>query len=132
MNSLLFLSSDDFVLKQTNEGNILTNVISGFLFGKINVYTNKQIIHMSNYSITPIKYVPLLILYFNGYPLSIYNGQVDILHLKDYIVSESNKIHFDNFKSITREKGIPQYTIGVPLCGEHEVTYLEFDEAYMS
>ena len=39
----------------------------------------------------------------------------------------SNSIQASGFSQVLKEKQIPAYTIGQPLCGEGDVCYLEFD-----
>jgi thiol-disulfide isomerase/thioredoxin len=160
MSSLLFLSSDDFTLEHGQNGPIICHGIKGFSlvlfystqcvyckqlvpifkrlpalvngcqFAMINVSVNKEVVHMGKKSITPITYVPYLLLYINGRPYMRYDGPPNEHEIRKFILEVSNVIHENGFSKITKEKGIPSYTIGNPLCGEGDVCYLEYDDAY--
>ena len=160
MSSLLFLQTDDFSLRKGEQGQVLCHDIRGFSlvlfystqcvycqqiipifkrlpdivngcqFGMINVSMNKQLIRLSKSSITPIEYVPLIILYINGSPYMRYDGPPEENEIRRFILEVSNLVQKSGFSNVTKEKGIPAYTIGNPLCGEGNVCYLEFDEAY--
>jgi len=165
MSGLLFLSSDDFYTTKGTKGDILCNTISGFSlvlfystqchwckklipifkslpgtiggcqFGIINVSVNKQIVAMSKKTITPIKYVPYIVLFINGKPFMLYQGPYDANELRKFIFEVSQKVN--NKQQFSKDKvkekitgKIPAYTIGKPLCGEDGVCYLDFNEAY--
>jgi thiol-disulfide isomerase/thioredoxin len=161
MSSLLFLNSDDFNLIQAEQGNILYHDIKGFClvlfysntcgfcskaipifkrlpsivngcqFAMINVLMNRGLVNMSQNSITPIRYVPLIILYINGRPYMRYDGNVgDENEIRSFILEISNRIQESGFTNFAKEKSIPAYSIGNPLIGEDTVCYLEFDDAY--
>jgi len=122
----------------------LPETIQGCQFGIINVSTNRKVIEMARNSITPIKYVPLIILYYQGKPYMRYDGPSDINEIKRFIIEVSNSIQQQTETAQTTsqnnnagtamqtsfKKEIPAYTIGNPLCGEDGVCYLEFDDAY--
>ncbi len=117
----------------------LPGTIGGCVFGMVNVGTSKdrEIVSMSNSTITPITYVPYIILYVNGKPFMQYNGP----HIKEEIrrfvlevaekVKSKQKFQSENVKEDVDGRGIPAYTIGYPLYGDDDRTYLEFDEAYV-
>jgi thioredoxin-like negative regulator of GroEL len=165
MSTLLFLSSDDFYVTKGTKGDILCNSISGFSlilfystqcnyckdlipifkslpgsiggcqFGLINVSAQKAIIGKSKDTITPIKYVPYIVLYINGKPFMLYQGPYIANEIKKFIFEVSQKINSkqefsssENIKQKTKNS-IPSYTIGIPKCDD-DVCYLEFDEAY--
>ena len=158
MSSLLFLSTDDFGLTKGEKGDVLYHEIRGFSlilfystqcvycqklipifkrlpdivngcqFGMINVSMNKSLIGMSMSSHTPIKYVPLLILYINGRPYMRYEGPPEENDIRRFILEVSSAVQESGFAKVTKEKGIPAYTVGTPLCGESDVCYLEFDQ----
>lgn len=158
MSSLLFLTSDDFNLQNGKNGTILGHEIKGYSlilfystqcvycqqlipifkrmpdrvngcqFGMINVSMNKSLIGMSRQSITPIEYVPLLILYINGSPYMRYDGPAEENEIRRFIFEVSNVVQENGFANVTKDKGIPAYTIGTPLCGEDGVCYLDFDD----
>lgn len=108
----------------------LPNSLQGCQFGIINVTINKPLIQKSNYTNDPIKFVPLLLLYFNGYPLSQYSGAIDIDSMRSFIIDKSTMVYNAGMHKDSKLKDIPNYTIGVPLCGDGNVCYLEYDEAY--
>lgn len=166
MSSLLFLSSDDFVIQQGEKGPImctdilgislilfystqcvycqnmipmyknLPSIISGCQFGMVNVSTNKKMVQMARATIAPIQYVPLIILYVNGKPFMKYDGPSDPHEIRKFIMDVSNMVQNsnmfvkDNKRVKHHKRGIPQYTVGVPMCGEDGKCYLEYDEAY--
>ncbi len=161
MSSLLFLTTDDFSIKGYEDRNILYHEIRGFSlvlfystqcvycqkiipifkrlpdivngcqFGMINVSMNKTLINMSANSTTQIRYVPLLILYINGYPYMRYEGKHEEGAIRQFILSVSNDVQESGFSRVTKEKSIPAYCIGNPLCGEGDVCYLEYNDAYV-
>jgi thiol-disulfide isomerase/thioredoxin len=114
----------------------LPNILKGCHFAMINVSQNQQIIQMSNYTITPLEYVPYIILYIDGKPYMRYDGAPDLNDIRSFIIEISNSFqnkfnrqdrHEDN-KNVKNVQGsIPSYTIGVPLCGFGERHYLKYD-----
>jgi thiol-disulfide isomerase/thioredoxin len=173
MSGLLFLSSDDFSVVKGSKGDILCHGIPGFSlilfystqcvhcqtlipifkklpgtiggcqFGMINVSSNKTCVKMSKDTITPINYVPYIVLYIQGKPFMRYNGPHDGAEIKRFIIEIANNVQSkqqftsENEKNEKNEKddkkGIPDYSSGIPLCGQNNnVCYLQFDEAYES
>lgn len=160
MSSLLFLTTNDFTLDKVENVSILCHeikgisfilfystqcvycqqlipifkklpdIINGCHFGMINVSMNKNLVQMSMETILPIRYVPILVLYVNGHPYMRYDGPPNENGIRRFILEASNSIQESGFTKISKEKGIPAYTIGNPLYGEGNVCYLEFDEAY--
>ena len=165
MSGLLFLTSEDFGVTSGNKGDILCHGIPGFSlilfystqcvhcqtlipifkklpgsiggcqFGMINVSTNKKCIRLSKDTITPITYVPYIILYIQGKPFMKYNGPHDSNEIRRFIIEVSNKVQnkqkFTDKEVKDDGKGIPQYTIGHPLCGPNDkVCYLPMEDAY--
>jgi thioredoxin-like negative regulator of GroEL len=167
MNGLLFLSSEDFYVNETqtekllncqvNQGLLLVlfystqcehcqkaipvfrqlpQVIHGCSFGMINVSTNAKVVHLSRSTISPIQYVPLVVLYVNGEPYYKYKGTIALPEIQKFIVqmsqmleSKQQFVNQPNRPSLKESRRIPEYTIGIPHCDE-DVCYLEFDEAY--
>lgn len=114
----------------------LPGTIGGCQFGMINVSTNKMCVRMSKQTIAPIKYVPYIILYIDGKPFMRYNGPHDGREIRRFVVEVANKVQnkqkFSNENVNKPKKGIPEYTIGIPLCGPGDkVCYLNFDDAYV-
>ena len=64
-----------------------------------------------------------------------YNGPHDNNEIRRFVIEVANKVQSKQkfSKENVKEKGknIPEYTIGIPLCGpDDKVCYLEFDNAY--
>lgn len=113
----------------------LIGTIGGCQFGMINVSTNKKCVAMSRDTIAPISYVPYIVLYIQGKPFMRYNGPHDGAEIRRFIIEVANKVqNKQKFSTETVKdpgKGIPEYTIGHPLCGpDDKRCYLEFDMAY--
>ena len=116
----------------------LPGTIGGCQFGMINVSSNKECVRMSKDTIAPITYVPYIVLYIQGKPFMRYGGPHDGSEIKRFVLEVSNKVQnkqkftSENIKEPEKGKpGIPQYTIGHPLCGSDDVCYLKMDEAYI-
>jgi thiol-disulfide isomerase/thioredoxin len=160
MSGLLFLTFDDFSIKNGKNGLILCQSIPGFSlilfyskkcqhckellpifydlpkiivgcqFGLLNISANSQVAEMSKRTIVPIEYVPSIILYVDGKPFMKYDkGPRSLEHIKRFVLDVIKNIQNkqNTNSSISREKGkkgIPQYSIGQPLCGEDGVCYL--------
>lgn len=167
MSGLLFLTSEDFFLGKGQKGNLLCTNIPGFSlvlfystqcgfcqnfipvfkklpgtlggcqFGMINVSQNKKCVEMSQHTLTPIKYVPYILLYIDGKPFMVYKGEGNEAQIRQFIVDISNNIQKKQNFSKERVKedtptGIPEYTIGKPVIGgkDQMVCYLTNEEAY--
>lgn len=170
MSGLLFLQACDFSVQTGQKGDIVCNNIRGISlilmysikcqycqnlipifkrlpgsiggcqFGMINVSTETDIIAMSRNSISPIKYVPLIILYVNGKPFIRYDGPHTEKDIRSFLFEVTSKIQakekFSGDKnnsqsnSTKNSREIPEYTVGYPLYGEDDDFYLEFTDAY--
>jgi thioredoxin-like negative regulator of GroEL len=118
----------------------LPGQIGGVQFGMANVSSDPNVVRMSRETIAPIKYVPLIILYFNGRPHIRYDNALEERDIKQFVYEVGNRIQSQARERAQEDKksgkkpspsdDIPDYTIGKPLYGHDEVTYLEFDEAY--
>lgn len=163
MSGLLFLTQDDFYIGKGTKGNLLCNYnkgvsvvffystkcsycqsfipiyktlpgkIQGCLFSMINVTQNPQVVAMSKETICEIKYVPYIVLYFNGKPYIRYDGPYDAGEVAQFVVEITNKLHskekFMESETIKlQEKSIPAYCIGTPI--SDRVSYLNFMDAY--
>jgi hypothetical protein len=172
MSGLLFLQASDFSIQTGQKGDIVCNnirgislilmysvkcqycqnlipifkrlpgTIGGCQFGMINVSTETDIVVMSKNSISPIKYVPLIVLYVNGKPFIRYDGPHTDHDIRTFLFEVTSKIQAK--EKFSSEKGanpnipangknsreIPEYTVGFPLYGEDDDFYLEFNEAY--
>jgi hypothetical protein len=92
---------------------------------------------MSKDTISPISYVPYIVLYIQGKPFMRYNGPHDAEEIKRFVIEVANKIQSkqtfssENVKEPQNGKGIPEFSIGKPLCGQDDdVCYLNFNDAY--
>lgn len=116
----------------------LPGSISGCQFGMINVSKNKDIVKMSRETLAPITYVPYVILFHDGRPHMRYDGPADATEIQNFVVEVANSIQsrqsFTNDKKQnSKDKFIPDYTIGIPKQSTREdVCYLDFTEAYES
>jgi hypothetical protein len=113
----------------------LPGTLGGCQFGMINVSSNKKCVQMSNDTVAPIAYVPYIILYIQGKPFMRYNGPHEVEEIRRFVIEVANKVQnkqkFASENVKDDKKSIPEYTIGVPLCGpDNNVCYLEFDNAY--
>lgn len=130
--------------------------INGCQFTMINVNKpeNRKIIQMSNSTISPITYVPDIILYVDSVPYMRYDGIHDIIKIKEFIFDIYQKISKTPFfssnqipkqqpspsqtpqelmkKKTNENMIIPAYTIGRPKCtgNRDDVSYLTFHKAY--
>lgn len=121
----------------------LSKSISGCSFGILNVSKNKEIIAMSEGTITPIKYVPYIILYVDGKPYMRYDGPKEeeeirkflseiIKRLSIYSKFATGNVQIDADRKIEQKKkdDIPVYTVGVPITDNKNVCYVAYEEAY--
>ena len=163
MSALLYLTAEDFDVYKGKKDNLLCTNIRGYhivlfystvcihcktlipifknlpgtvgncQFAMVNVGLNKNIVLMSNDTISPIKYVPLIIFYVDGKPFMKYNGPNDIGEIRRFIFEVTQKLGAKKFYEETtakheEESKIPEYTIGIPKTCEDGVCYLEFDQ----
>lgn len=127
----------------------LPQSIMGCRFVMVNINQNPEIVEKSKQTISPISYVPDLILYVNGLPYVRYDGPNELNDIKQFILDISSKLEKTSFLSEERppdeiqeqhinieENAIPEYTVGMPLCGSSKDVYgrcyLEFDNAYIT
>lgn len=100
----------------------------GIKFGIINVSNNKNIIQMSKLTVSPISYVPYVVLFVDGKPFVRYDGprrlQDIITFLKEMESTLSHKQRF--MKTNTKTYSV---TFGIPKNAD-DVCYLEFNNAY--
>mgnify|MGYP002152542160 CR=1 FL=1 len=116
----------------------LPGSIGGCQFGMLNVSHNRVCIQMSQQTIAPIREVPYIILFVDGKPFMRYKGPHDMREIIRFVMEVAQKVksktNFDkNDKRIQKntKSGIPDYTIGHPLCGQDQkVCYLDYNEAY--
>lgn len=109
----------------------LPQIVHGCSFGMINVSTNAKVVHLSRSTISPIQYVPFIILYVNGEPYYKYKGAITLPDIQNFIIQMSKVLESkQQFVVPEKEtKKIPEYSTGIPYCDE-DICYLEFNEAY--
>lgn len=163
MNGLLFLSSDDFSIQNENMlchqipgfclvlfysthcehcnalipiFNKLPGSLNGCQFAILNVSQNKSCVILSQKTITPIKYVPYIVLYIDGKPFMSYKGPYVLDEIKKFILDVSRNLQQKQQFTIKKQpasepaKAIPSYTIGIPVSGDKNqlVCYLTMEE----
>jgi thioredoxin-like negative regulator of GroEL len=130
----------------------LPNLINGCKFVIVNINKNPGLIEKSKMTISPITYVPDVILYVNGLPYIRYDGPSEMELLKNFILDIYQKLQKTSFlnesnpalpqrtsqpavETKPKEEEIPSYSIGKPVCGNakdaYDRCYLEFDNAYV-
>jgi len=171
MNPIHFLSANDFYTADTPSGSVLKNKLRGFSFvmffsnqckfchiitpyfkdlatkfpgtnfAMVNISNNLSIVHASKTTITPIKYVPLMIFYNDGMPLYKYEGPTDETSYKqlfDFLkeihasLSNTRKFHdSSNPQPVPQAPPIPAYLICKPHGDDPEgVCFLDLESAY--
>ena len=117
----------------------LPGTVGGCQFGMINISQNKKCILIAKQTITPITVVPYLIMYINGKPYMRYQGPHDAKEISRFIIEVSTKLQQKPTFTIPENKDdklqnknqkIPDYTIGLPLYGDENEVYFEFQGAY--
>jgi len=131
MNSLIFLSEQDFSIQQGKKGKLLCNNLSGISlvlffskqckhcvslypiferlpqhipgcqFALLNVSTNPSVARMSQETILPLTHVPFLILFVNGKPFLRYNGEKSLNALANFVSEVLNRIQTQTTKNFT-------------------------------
>jgi hypothetical protein len=177
MSQLYYIETSDFSIQpsQRGDGNILCHSISGISvvlfynnrcenskkylqifkkipvnnvhFGLVNLDSQVGVVKMSYQTKYPIKYVPLIFIYYNGMPYASYNTNTPVVNQEDlckFIVHTGNYITKQVKEKLEEEKrkrgagGVSKhksnilldYSYGVPLYGDdlENVTYLTFNE----
>ena len=115
----------------------LPGTIQGCQFGMLNVNNNSKCVQLSKNTVSPILYVPQLCMYVNGRPFMLYKGPHDLETIRRFVIEVAQKLQnkqkfsSENVKEDARGR-IPEFTIGHPLYGDEDVTYLEFNDAYVN
>jgi hypothetical protein len=165
MSGLLFLTNEDFKTEKDVRGTLLCHTIGGYSlilyysrqcqycenlleifkklpgsvggckFGIMNITKNRQFIELSNTTITPLKYVPYIVLYFNGVPIMNYKGKYDGNEIVKFIIEIANNLkkkqQFSKEKvQESKEEPLPTYCTGKPICGgkDQNVCYVSFNK----
>lgn len=127
--SILFLTNEEFSIKEVNSSQLLCCDIKGFFlcllystecphcdemiqifknlpgtiggcqFGVINVSKNKKVIIDSMKTENQIKYVPMCILYHNGIPRVLYKGPRNIQAIQKFVVEVAEKLSKESFSN---------------------------------
>jgi hypothetical protein len=122
MNSLIFLTDQDFSVQQGKKGNVLCNTLPGIslvlFFSKqcthchtmlqfypiiaqavpacqialLNISSYPRVARMSQQTIAPITYVPFMILYVNGRPFVKYNGPKTLQDIINFLTEVLSRI----------------------------------------
>lgn len=122
MSGLLFLTKDDFNIKEGSKGELLCHnikgislilfystqcphchtfipcfkrlggTIGGCQFGMINISKNREVVMMSKKTIAPIEYVPYVVLYVNGIPFMRYDGPQDEREIRNFVTDVANQL----------------------------------------
>tara|TARA_A100000164_G_C21803551_1_gene721868 strand:- start:409 stop:936 length:528 start_codon:yes stop_codon:yes gene_type:complete len=120
----------------------LPGTVTGCQFGIINVSKNKQTIRMSKNTITPLTYVPYIILYYNKRPYMRYDGDINDIHeiqtfvkeVADSILQQVNSQRNNPQHSVNDDYhvSIPEYCIAKPTKGglQENICYVNFSDAY--
>jgi hypothetical protein len=112
----------------------LPGTVGGCQFAMCNVSTNKNVVRLSKDTIAPITYVPFVMIYVQSKPYMIYKGDYDINLIRNFVFEVSNNLqNKQKFSANVVKKNkntIPNYSIGVPLCGDDNVCYLTLNEGY--
>jgi thiol-disulfide isomerase/thioredoxin len=96
----------------------LPSLMEGCFFGMMNIDTNRQYLEMSKNSITPIKYVPYVVLYMDGRPILAYQGASDAMEIRRFITDVANNMK--KKQGFTKGGGK-----AIPITGQKELTELE-------
>jgi hypothetical protein len=116
----------------------VSRMFSGCKFGLANLNKFPEIIRMSKLTISPLEYVPYMILYVNGRPFLRYEGERTAQDLSEFLqevmVRLESKKQFIESKNYKVESEIPAYSIAIPfnmVCDEDKgVCYLTYGEIY--
>jgi thioredoxin-like negative regulator of GroEL len=168
MSGLLFLTQEDFLVTNGQKGPVLSNSLKGFSlvlfystqcdyckelipifknlpgttggcqFGMINVTTNKNIVAISKQTVTPLTYVPYIVLYVNGKPFMAYQGPSNEDDIRNFVIEVAHKLQKkQKFTPETEERiikapkrAIPEYTVGIPKNCDDGVCYLTDSETW--
>jgi hypothetical protein len=110
--------------------------MGGVKFALVNVNRERDVVQMSAVTISPITYVPYIVLYINGRPTFRYDGERTtekmLEFLNDVMSSLQSKTAFVNNPNVRIESEIPAYSIGIPanvVCdAEKGVCYLKYED----
>lgn len=105
--------------------------LRGCKYALMNVGENYSAAVASRQTSTPINYVPLVVLYYNGLPIKQYSSQYTFENLKNFLMAAAKEMHSSKSQDTEQTKETPAFTTGTPYCDEESgVCYLSFDKAY--
>lgn len=167
MSNLIFLTTKDFFLEQSQKGSSLCHrtpgvslvfyyadacegcqtikpqyhqlprVIGGCKFALVDLTKNPNLAQASKQTLAPIKYVPLLILYYDGRPFLQYDDDNSIEKIVEFVkyamkILATKKPFSPEKGSGVKEVDIPAYSLGIPynLVCDANRCYLQFNKAY--
>lgn len=100
INLVLFYSNEcEHCNKVISEFKKLPEYIFGCNFSMINVNQNTEVVKLSKQTISPLSYVPELILFIDNIPYMKYEGEVTIPELQKFIKETSANIEKNSFLS---------------------------------
>lgn len=100
INLVLFYSNEcEHCNKVISEFKKLPEHIFGCNFSMINVNQNTEIVKLSKETISPLSYVPELILFIDNIPYMKYEGEVTIQDLQKFIKDTSANLEKNSFLS---------------------------------
>jgi thioredoxin-like negative regulator of GroEL len=110
----------------------LPKAIGGCQVAIINISNNRDLIAMSQGSVVPIEYVPLVIMYVDGKPYVRYEGAFNVGDLQAFIVEVAQSVQKkrempENAKKVKNQ--IPEWCLGIPKRNEKRC-YLVYADAY--
>ena len=90
---LVYSNTCEFCNEVISEFKQLPAHLAGLKYGMININYNKEMVTMSKETITPITYVPELILFLNGLPYMVYEANdIKLEEMKSFIKEISDKL----------------------------------------
>lgn len=89
---LFYSTTCQYCHEMMNKFEELSTIISNCVFATCNIGDNMEVAEQSQYTDTPITYVPLLVLYINGLPYVRFNGDEDVPTLRDIITKTTNEL----------------------------------------
>lgn len=102
INLVLFYSNEcsycDEVMLEFKK---LPEHIFGCSFSMINLNQNKDVVHMSKETLTPLTYVPEMILYLDNLPYTKYEGKASLEEIQQFIRDVSNNLQNNTFTTTT-------------------------------
>lgn len=125
---------------------LLPNMYKGIKFCSINVSNKINFIRQTSKTLTPLEYVPYMMVYIDGVPYVQYTGDYDASKICEFIMSvEKSVIQLKNKmsqlsmekiklketkKSEKKDELSHPCTFGVPICGKNNVCYFNVCDAY--